>query len=74
MDDDVDTWDDDSPPVVLPCPNCGVEVYEEAEQCPSCGEWIVAATGALAGRPTWWIVLGVAGIVATLAWLSGLFG
>ncbi len=50
MDDDVDTWDDDSPPVVLPCPNCGVEVYEEAEQCPSCGEWIVAATGALAGR------------------------
>ncbi len=25
----------------IPCPSCGQMVYEEAEQCPHCREWVV---------------------------------
>ena len=35
-----DGWDDDAPAETVPCPECGAEVYEDAEQCVSCGEWI----------------------------------
>ena len=24
---------------VAPCPECGVEIFVDAEQCPSCGYW-----------------------------------
>lgn len=77
-------WDDelfdeefpggDDPPVdVVPCPNCGAEVYEEAERCPACGDYIVHGGGRSAweGKPLWWILLGLAGIGATVVILSG---
>jgi len=53
-DDDLDTE---------PCPNCGREVYEEAERCPYCGEYIIRSSNPLAGRPTWWIILGILGLL-----------
>ena len=40
--------DDDSDDVTatVRCPNCGTDVYEDAEQCPKCGEsWTIHATG-----------------------------
>ena len=57
----------------LPCPACGVEVYEEAEQCPACGEYITFAHRPLAGWSTGWVLLGIAGVVATIVALMFLF-
>jgi hypothetical protein len=71
--DDVDYYDDDGVGEVVACPSCGVEVYEDAEQCPSCGDYIVhtAVVGhAWKDRPLWWIALGLLGIVAVITALS----
>ncbi len=66
--DDLDEGDDDLPDVA-PCPACGEEVYEDAEQCPHCGEYVVHSTSALAGRPLWFCLLGLLGVVATIVYL-----
>jgi hypothetical protein len=76
---DDDDWDEepdeaDGPDCVelIPCPHCGTDVYEEAERCPECGEYIVADTHPFAGRPWWWVALGVLGILAAVLALSSL--
>jgi hypothetical protein len=42
-------------------------VYEDAEQCPECGEWITVSTHPFAGRAIWFIAIGVVGIAAVIA-------
>ena len=64
-------FDDDSAEVI-PCPNCGVEIYEESEQCPACGLYVVASVNPWQGRPTWWILLGLMGIIAVVLVLTSL--
>ena len=75
-DDDLtdDEWsnDDDDVNEVVPCPNCGAEIYEDAEQCPACGEYVVHGTSVWSGKPVWWVVLGLVGILALILVLSGL--
>ena len=66
-----DDFDDDSTETA-PCPHCGAEVYEEAVQCPVCGTYLTSRGGVWAGRPRWWIVLAVFGVVATILALAGL--
>ena len=61
-----DEYDDDDEAELVPCPNCGQPVYEDAPQCPYCGEYIVAATNPWGGRPWWWMLLGIAGLVGLL--------
>ena len=63
--------DDDGDTLVIPCSACGADVYEDAEWCPICGEYIVHRTDAWQQKPTWWVVLGLAGIIATVIVLSG---
>jgi len=63
-----DESDFDDETDVVPCPHCGAEVYEDAEQCPACGEYIVHRTNVWHGKPWWWVVLGLLGITAML-WL-----
>lgn len=58
--------DDDGEVETVACPSCGVDVYEEAQQCPHCGQYIDASTLALAGRSWWFIALGIAGIAAVV--------
>lgn len=63
---------DDDSPELLPCPNCGSEIYEDSTQCPVCGEYVTFRTSLFSDRVWWWIVLGVLGSVATiLALLMG---
>ncbi len=67
-DDDPDDWpeDDDSGSDTVVCPNCGADVYEDAEQCPRCGEWITDSTHPLAGRSRWFVWAGLLGIAAVI--------
>ena len=50
-----------------PCPNCDAEVYEDAVQCPACGQYITPGSGNFwAGRSAWWVLLGLLGVGAVL--------
>lgn len=70
---DESDYPDDDESLTQPCPACGADVYEDAEQCPVCGEYITWRTGDIwAGRSIGWIVLGLLGILATILVLSGL--
>ena len=79
--DSEDEWEDDEWPEdddeieTVPCPACGKEVYEEAERCPYCGDYIVHSSSGYVwkNRPVWWIVLGVFGILAVILALTAQF-
>lgn len=66
-----DEWDDDSAETA-PCPECGAEVYEDAVQCPVCGNYITHQTRIWSGRPGWWVILGLLGVLAAVLVLAGL--
>ena len=75
-----DDWDDDWPDyeddddgesLVVTCPHCGADVYEDVEQCPECGDYIVHGANLWDGKPFWWVLLGLAGIAAVTLVLSG---
>ena len=61
---------DDELTETVPCPNCGIDVYEDAVQCPACGTYVTHATDVLSGRPAWWILLGFLGVLATVLALA----
>ena len=66
FDDDFDAWDEeDEEAEYVPCSRCGRQVYRDALQCPACGEY-VAQESAFSGKPWWWIVLGLAGVLAVI--------
>jgi hypothetical protein len=72
-DDDCPEEDDaDDLSETIPCPECGAEVYEDAVRCPRCGTYITADTHPWSGRPVWWILLGLVGVVAVIWALMGL--
>lgn len=62
--------DEDADSLTVPCPSCGADIYEDAEQCPVCGEYVVRTSTAWQGKPIWWILLGGLGILATILGLS----
>ena len=41
-------------------------------QCPVCGNYVARPAQALSGKPIWYVVLAVAGIIAVIWLLSGL--
>jgi uncharacterized protein (DUF983 family) len=64
-----DDDEDEDVAETVPCPECGKPVYEEAEQCPYCGEYITHSTSPLAGRSPLYIAVIVLGIIALIATL-----
>ncbi len=61
LEQDVDA--DDEANEILPCPSCGQEVFEDAERCPYCGDWITP--GSAGGRLHWvWMIAGVLALAA----------
>ncbi|MBN2473078.1 MAG: zinc-ribbon domain-containing protein [Pirellulales bacterium] len=62
---------DDEISETVPCPQCGADVYEDAVQCPACGTYITHEANVWSGRPAWWIVLGLLGILAVILTLAG---
>lgn len=46
----------------ITCPACGAEIYEQAQQCPFCGEYIVQST-AMSTPGGWkWLVIALAAL------------
>jgi MYXO-CTERM domain-containing protein len=45
---------------------CGVDIYEDAVQCPLCGQYLTRTSSAWSGRPAWWLLLGALGILAVI--------
>ena len=52
-----DDDDDDDGDETVPCPYCLRPVYEDAERCPGCGQYL--ARGDAPARHPWWLVVGV---------------
>lgn len=63
---DDDAYEEDDESLTVRCPECGADVYEDAEQCPECGNYITASTNPWQGRSLIWIGLGLLGVVALL--------
>jgi hypothetical protein len=70
---DDDATSDDEPVDTVPCPECHEEVYEESAHCPHCGHYLSVDTNPWSGRPAWWIVLGLLGMLALAAALISFF-
>ena len=77
--DDAPDWDDedwDSGEVygtedqstTTECIHCGAEIYDDAPRCPICGEYQVGSRSLTAweGRPLWWKLGGLIGILAVI--------
>jgi len=69
---ETDELDDDDETSTLRCPECGADVYEDAVRCPVCGNYITHSTSVWHGRPGWWVLLGLLGVVALILVLTGL--
>ena len=71
LDEDLDEYGNDTASTTAPCPECGAEIYEDAEWCPACGQYITTKQGSTwAGKSLWWVLLGAAGVIATISALS----
>ena len=78
IDDSLDEWEfsepdeqeDEDVSETRACPSCGAAIYEDAEQCAACGDYVVFSEPALSGWPWWFVLLGLAGIVAVILTLS----
>ena len=75
-DDEDDDWEDpeseafaDDDGGLVTCPSCGEEIFEDAQQCPYCGDYVVHSTSPFAGRSLWFCLLGLLGVAATIVCL-----
>ena len=50
----------------IPCPSCQRSIYEDVDQCPHCGEWIIAHATSDVRRRTVWIVTSFLALLAIL--------
>ena len=69
---DLAELDEDSETDVRPCPNCGAEIYHDADRCPRCGQYVVPGRGSGGGGkslPLWWILLILAAAALLVLWL-----
>ncbi|MBN1491930.1 MAG: hypothetical protein JXA69_18605 [Phycisphaerae bacterium] len=72
-DEGLGTDESDVEAYTLPCPACGAMVYEDADKCPHCGEWITPVGEAARRSRTWrWPLLVVLLILVLLIVYHGL--
>jgi hypothetical protein len=72
--DEDDEWDegpdDDDEDDTIPCPYCKKEIYEGAEQCPHCGQYISEEDAPLM-KPAWIVVGGLICLAIVVYWVWG---
>ncbi len=66
---DIDDDDDDDNQTIV-CPECGAEMYEDADMCPACGMFLISDTRPWSGKSIWWTILGILGIIAVVLALT----
>jgi hypothetical protein len=45
-------------------------MYEDADQCPACGEYVTVSDAGVSGWPWWFVALGFIGILSVLLTMS----
>jgi len=72
---DENGFDEDAEDSTVTCPECGGEMHHDAEMCRHCGYFLEDASHnhPLVGKPGWFVILGILGVLATLAALLRLF-
>jgi predicted nucleic acid-binding Zn ribbon protein len=50
------SFDEDDEPDVIPCPYCGREISEDAEQCPKCRNYVSREDRPAERKPMWVVV------------------
>jgi RNA polymerase subunit RPABC4/transcription elongation factor Spt4 len=63
---DEDDLIDGENPAVVPCPSCGELIPDDADQCASCGDWVIAASSATERAAGWFWPVVVAGLVLVI--------
>ncbi|UUO07090.1 RNA-protein complex protein Nop10 [Blastopirellula sp. J2-11] len=69
---DDEAWTDDDLPSDDPddyldhCPQCGGEIYSEADVCPHCGEYLFHHHSPWSNQSFWWVALGLLGVIAVI--------
>ena len=61
--DDVEDDDDET----LPCPACGCDVYDDTDQGPHCGQWIMPLAASVGRRHWVWRIAAVLALISFLA-------
>ena len=64
---DDDAEDDDT----VPCPHCRAPVYEGAEQCPACGNYLSEEDDPPARKPLWLVIGFVLCLSIVCLWALG---
>ncbi|MFO0954309.1 MAG: zinc-ribbon domain-containing protein [Isosphaeraceae bacterium] len=67
---DVDEDRDDDDPTA-PCPNCGRDIYDDAEWCPHCGKYLSREEFGSSKRPWWFVASVVVCLIIILGWVIG---
>ena len=68
---DLDEFGYESESDTLPCPSCGCEVYEDADRCPACGEYISPRWAQTSNQSTWLLAAAVIAIAAIAYYFIG---
>lgn len=53
------------------CPYCQAEIFDDAVQCPHCGQYLSSEDAPAARQPTWVILTALACLVMILYWIFG---
>ena len=62
---------DDDGPATVPCPHCGAEIIEDAEQCPKCGRYLSEEDSPSTGKSGAWWILVLLALAAAVMWVVG---
>lgn len=77
-DPDLDAREDPEPDLgangaedTVPCPFCRRPIYEEAERCPYCGQYLSQEEDTPIKRPPWMILGALISLALVLFWIFG---
>ena len=63
------TPDEDDEDETVPCNHCGRAIYEGAEQCPYCGNYVSEEDEPRQAKPLWIVVSAVICLAVVILWI-----